>query len=551
MSPNNKINKLIIAACVLLTFPLCIHLFQNHLVKGHDSLQGLIMAIYMEKFTGDGGQFLIRWASDVNYGYGYPMFNFYMPFFYLFSVGISLFTHDVILGINLSCVFFWIISGVGMYILAKEFWGPAGGFVSAIAYLYAPYHIQDLYVRGAFPEFSAFAYFPIILFAFFKLNQKIQKRFIALAVISCFLLWVTHSLMGMLFYPLVICYLAFLFMFNKNLSALWLSFIALCLGFLMATFYWLPATWDQRYLNLAFFVSMRNDFHKNFISVGQLFHLPWGQVADSDGISFQVGLMHVFLILLPLFFISKIFFKNKKASRQYGFFFIVTLITMFFTLSPSALLWEHISFLKLVQLPWRFLAIIAFTTSLLSGSLALILKQKIASNTFAILAVIGIIACSARFMTQESFINVDQKTLSNNLGSYLTLGEGRTTPKWIKTPPLSFPKQKFEFVQGEGIILEDKIVSSIEHIAHVEAIQPSLICFHSFYFPGWRVYVDGKETQIFPDNPYGIILFAVNSGEHSIRVVFGQTHVRLLAVIISWLAFLIFTVWMCFYSPSK
>ena len=74
----------------------------------------------------------------------------------------------------------------------------------------------------------------------------------------------------------------------------------------MSAFYWMPAIWDQRYLNLSFFISMRNDFHKNFISLGQLFHLPWGPVADSDGISFQIGLIYVFLSLLPLIFISKI-----------------------------------------------------------------------------------------------------------------------------------------------------------------------------------------------------------------------------------------------------
>lgn len=548
---NAITTKIIWAMGVLLMLPLCIGLFQSHLVKGHDSMQGLIMAIYMSKYTGDGGQYLIRWASDVNYGYGYPMFDFYMPFFYLVVLSISQLTHDVLLAINLSCVLFWGLSGIGMYILAKEFWGIKGGIISAIAYLYAPYHIQDLYVRGAFPEFSAFAFFPFLLFAFLKLNQKFQKRYLILAVMSSFLLWTTHSLMAMLFYPAAICYLGFLCWSSRQYLFFVKGFAILGVGFLMSAFYWLPATWDQRYLNLSFFVSMRNDFHKNFITVGQLFHLPWGQVADSDGISFQIGLMYVFLILLPLMFMYRNYVKNQKSASHYFFFLLMTLITMFFTLSISTPFWEHISFLKLVQLPWRFLALIAFFVSLLSGSATLMFKQRISGNVFLVLAILGIIVLSFRFLEQNSFINLDQKALGNNLSSYLTLGEGRTTPKWIKIPPAGIPNKKFEFVRGGGDFSNDKVVSSIEHIIGVNVDQPSMICFHSFYFPGWRVFVDGKETQIYPDNPYGLILFFVTPGEHTIRVVFGPTPVRILSIVVSWAGFLIFIFWMFWPQKAK
>ena len=204
-----------LSVVVVLTIPLCLNLLGDHLIHGHDALAGLVRAVCMERYWGDG-QFLIRWSPDVNFGYGSPIFSFYPPFFYYATLLISKITHNTNLALNLTCAIFWILSGIGMYFFVREFWGNKGAFLSAILYVYSPYYVQDFYVRGAFSEFSAFMIFPFLLLSIYKINQKVQIRYIFLGVISAFISVLTHG-MGVFFIIVAVFYALFLFFLNTGI----------------------------------------------------------------------------------------------------------------------------------------------------------------------------------------------------------------------------------------------------------------------------------------------------------------------------------------------
>src|ERR1700733_1530707 len=88
------------AVVMILGLPACFGLFTSHVIEGHDAMSNLMMGLYTDKYAG-GGQFLVRWASGINYGYGYPMFNFYPPAFFYFTLFISKIFHNVVLSMNL------------------------------------------------------------------------------------------------------------------------------------------------------------------------------------------------------------------------------------------------------------------------------------------------------------------------------------------------------------------------------------------------------------------------------------------------------------------
>lgn len=490
-------------------------------------MAGLIRALSMDRYMGHG-QFLVRWSPEVNWGYGYPMFNFYPPFFSFISVLFFHLTQNMVLAINWACVLFWLLSGIGMFLFAREYWGDEGGMLSAVLYVYAPYHIVDLYTRGAFAEFSSFAFFPFLLLSILKMSRKAGLGAFLLGIGSVFGLSLTHNIMSMLFFPVAAVYMLYLF-FYENKSA-WIvpTMGIFIVGLMMSSFFWLPALLEKQFLNLNFLTSMRYDFHKNFISLGELF---WPFNKDIvDNISFKAGLIHSLLGLGTLACLAKIFKINSSWGRGYLFFLIIGIMAVFFTLPCSRLFWEHISLLSFIQFPWRILAIIVFAMSFLGGSVAILIKNPLIRRAFLIFVGLLAIVISLKSAPKPTFVSREQ-----SIENFIALGEGEYTPKWVRIPPNGPPDRKFEIVSGKGRLTQEEVLNPVKYATQFQALTPSLLCFHTFYFPGWQVYVDGQTTQPYLDNPYGLILFNVPPGDHHIQVIFGPTPIRIIATIISWL----------------
>ncbi len=519
---------------VVLTVPLCSRIFGSDLIDAHDSMAGLIRALSMQKYMWHG-QFLVRWSPEINWGYGYPMFNFYPPFFSFISVLLFQLTHNMVLAINLACSLFWILSGAGMFFLAREFWGDEGGMLSAVLYVYAPYHIVDLYVRGAFAEFSSFAFFPFLLFAILKVGRKAGLGFFLLGVGSVFGLSLTHNIMSMLFFPVAVAFMFYLYYTGDREGRAYriLSVMGMfVIGLMMSSFFWLPALLEKKFLGLEFLVSMRYDFHKNFISLGDLFQ-PFN-TNTADNVSFQVGIIHSLLCLGTLACLPKILKINRRLGLGYVFFLVVGLMAVFFTLPYSRLFWENIGILSFIQFPWRFLAIIVFAMSLLCGSVAVLIKDPMVRKVFLI--IVGLLAIFVSFKSSSKPVFVaSERTVED----FLAMGEGEYTPKWIKIPPAKRPDRKFEIVRGTGQLGEERSLGPVNYQTMFQASSPCLLSFNTFYFPGWHVYMDGQPIKPYLDNSFGLILFLVPPGNHDIQVIFGQTPVRVAGMIISWLGFVL------------
>ncbi|MBI3559430.1 hypothetical protein HY085_03460, partial [Candidatus Gottesmanbacteria bacterium] len=220
------------------------------------------------------GQFPVRWVEDLGFGMGYPLFNFYPPLVYylgeIFHLGLGLGFVD-----SIKLVWFVAIvgSGVTMYFLAREFFGKIGGIVSAVFYIYAPYHAIDAYIRGALAELFSFVWLPLILLFSY------QKKFL-LTAISLAGLMLTHNL---IFLPFVGFYL----LWSRN-------FRSLILAMGLTAFFWLPALAEKQF-TLVDQLLIKNlaSYQIHFICPEQLWYSPWGfggSVAGCiDGLSFALG----------------------------------------------------------------------------------------------------------------------------------------------------------------------------------------------------------------------------------------------------------------------
>ncbi len=56
---------------------------------------------------------------------------------------------------------------------------------------------------------------------------------------------------------------------------------------------------------------------------------------------------------------------------------------------------------------------------------------------------------------------------------------------------------------------------------------------HTFYFPGWKAYIDGEEVPVYPSGELALLSVNVPEGEHEVLVRFEDTAPRLVGNVVS------------------
>jgi len=537
--PHKKslLNSEIVYLILILAFSIyiCWPLFKENFIDTVDGGDHLLRLYCMNLFMGKG-QWFVRWIPYLH-GYGYPEFNFYPP---LIAIAGTVFLKtgiSIIWALNLTCFLFFFLSGVTMYLFAKELWGAHGGFLSAVAYLFVPYQMVDLYTRGDYSESASFAFLPLILWGFLKLRKELNVSSLLIAALSIAGLFLTNNCITLIFFPVIFFYILVLHfpLHRQNYLSLMISLAALGLGIGLAAFYWLPALLEKDFVHIQKMTNGDLNFHKCFLSIQQLvFTKP------TEIYRMEIGLVQGILAITSICFIQRITKNSKFLIKQLVFFFFVFILAILFALPVSVRVWEHIHILQLIQFPGRFLMIISLMVSILAGGVCLISAKH--RRTILILGVSAIFLMN--FSHCRPTYGSSKVNLTNIPPSFVfrflhTQDGGEFIPKWVKVIRTPTPFDSLEIIKGKGRILSHHEFPEVHQTFTLEALSPSLLCFNVFYFPGWTIKVDGHLVDILKDNPYGLIIFPVNKGVHEIKADFGLTPVRLAASIISFISLLI------------
>ncbi|MBI4157476.1 hypothetical protein HY502_01370, partial [Candidatus Woesebacteria bacterium] len=327
----------------------------------HDDLQ-MMRQLEMEKCFRDG-QIPCRWVPDMGYGFGFPLFNFYPPLPYLIGQGIRLLSFSFVDTAKLTFLLSFLVSGVTMYFLAKEFFGRLGGAVSAIFYIWAPYHSVDVFVRGAMNEAWALAWFPLILWTSFRLineKKKLTKWVVGLAL-AWFALFTSHNLMVLIFAPVFVLW-CLIFLRQKRWKIIPYLVVSGILALALSAFFTLPAILEQKLVQVNTLIVGYYEYIAHFVSLNQLlFSRFWGYGPSvwgtDDGMPFQIGHLHWILSLVLIFLLIYRYIKTKKVDNLLvvtGFFLVVGWFAAFMAHSRATPIWQTLPPLKFVQFPWRF-----------------------------------------------------------------------------------------------------------------------------------------------------------------------------------------------------
>ncbi len=536
MKINQQNNVGWISLIILLSIlPFLSILFTSLNPHTHDGLVHLArMAAFFTALK--EGEFPVRWAGYLNYGYGMPLFIFIYQVPYFIASLFILLGLGLVLSFKVTLIVSFVLSGIFMYLFGKELTRDnKKAFLLTIFYQFAPFRLIELLIRGSFGEVYAYSFLPLVGYGLLKLSKELSWKNFLLTSCATALLIMSHNALSLVFFILSS---GLIFIFSNRLKHIVFSFVSLIGGLLLSAFYWMPALLEHKYtygdlfmkdLYLSHFPPLQNFFVANWFNEAHL---------QTGGISVQLGLFHVLAIIVTLYLFWKKKITDKKIQALFVFALLVSIVTLFFMQPVSTFIWAHVSILRQFQFSWRLLGVMAFTTSLFSlGFFYSSFFMKKWVFTFLVVLVVG--TTLYYWHPALGYDKVDENYYWHF--PLTTTYYGETDVIWSGGPAKAYPKNTVEFAAGNGIVTHFT-KNSLMHSFDIAATRSATLVDHIEYFPGWKVLIDGRTVPIqFQDINYrGEITFPIPSGIHHISVKWGEDKVRFIADILSSFALLIF-----------
>ena len=551
---RNHFDRELILLLIFSIFAVAALLSPGFFFRAHDADHTVFYLIEFDASIRDGILWP-RWSPDHAMGYGYPFWVVYAPLayyaaevFHLLGVG---FTASIKIVMALSALF----GGWGMYALLRRWWGRNGigrgaALVGGLVYVYAPYHLLTLYVRAAFAEYVAMAWFPWVILAFDDVVEWGGLRRIALAALALGALFLTHSATLMVFTPLLAIYLLFALVRKtirqRREQESWRQVIGsfaqvvaaglLAIG--LAAIFLLPLAAEQGAVQQKDWVAENYLYQKHFVWPNQFVDPFWGfgfsddPTGPNDGMSFQLGIVGVVLALVA----AVVGLRRASHRRGQTAFFVVALLAVLLLMMPLARpVWDAFGPAALIQFPWRLLSTASLFLAILAGAAVGNTLGTGEGSQFPAAHVLGLVVVLASLaFTVPQYTDIQpidesvQSIMRFELAYPDMIGHTAAVQEPFTESPLlpqylaGEPLQKVALIAGSGEV-ETLRTGGSSVDARVNLDSPSTVLFYTYDFPGWRATVDGQPAAHRTEPPYGLIAVDVPAGDHRVSIRHGGT----------------------------
>ncbi|MEK7060602.1 MAG: 6-pyruvoyl-tetrahydropterin synthase-related protein [Patescibacteria group bacterium] len=518
-----------LAILAISTLPLISMFFTSSVPHTHDGPVHLArIASYYKELS--YAQIPPRWASELNFGVGMPLFNFMYHLPYLIASIPVFFSLGLVTAYKISLLISFLLSGLGMFIFSRKLFGDIPrAYLVTLLYQFAPFHLVELVVRGSVGEAYTYSFLPFVLYGTLMVAEMPTTKFIVYTSIATSLLILSHNAISLVSFAVAVL---FALWFGSKTKNRLLTLLPLFIGLGLTAFYWLPAVFERKYTYGDLF--MKDMYRSHFAPFFHFFipNFTNTTALQTGGITVYLGLVQSVFLLLSLYLLFRKKVKDITV-RSVTYFSLVLIITSFFFMQPiSSSIWTRVPTLRMFQFPWRLLSIVGLGTALLGG-----LVTRFKPNKFYIPCIF--ILCGISLLTTTVFWSAPlgyDKIVESDYWNYPlnTTFFGETDLIWSDGPAKEYPKAPIELIEGEGDI-SHVYKKSIHHSFTIDAKTPVRIIDNTQYFPGWRVFVDTVKTPIeFQDqNHRGRITFAVPQGIHTVQIAFGNSPIRTIGNIAS------------------
>jgi hypothetical protein len=487
-------------------------------------LRTALLAIHQQE-----GVFYPRWMPDLVLGYGYPLLSFYGPATYYLASFFVLLGADPALALLLTFVALLLLAGVGAYLLVYDLADEAEGWrrraaamVGAVAYLYAPYLLINVYARGAVAEVGAQMLLPWMLLFLRRIFYAANPTPAALGfALSTALLAVTHNI-SLIFMPPVIALYGLAVIWQarelpwpvrKRVGVAALAGAA-ALG--VSAFFWAPLLLERANLAAtAFAIAARyvgeNTWTwSNFLDVSFPFEY-------STAIPFQLGAVQVILAAVG-------FVMLPRRTAEWWALLAIALAASLMISAWALPLWLNSDVLLIAQFPWRLLAVASLPLAVFPAGIVLRVQLQWAALAIS-LALIGVIIASQR-PTATAFtpllnqpVAIGQPATAQfefQTNAYGASSSSEFLPRWVG--PNLFGDADANATPALRPEIHLEMASPVVMKAVITTTAPTDLHATNFYFPGWSATIDGRPAALRPDPARGMQTLTAPAGVHHIVI---------------------------------
>lgn len=481
------------------------------------------------------------WAGQLCGSYGCPLFEFLYPLpFYISSlfhtIGFSFLNSTKLLLMSS-----YIASGFTMYYWVKDQFGKPAGFVAAIFYLFAPYHLLDLHYRASVGEVLSFVFIPLVFLYARKIILSPKLVWVILEAVSIAMLGLSHLATFIAVAHLLIAYVVMLYIQQRPKRMDYLIYFgsSVLLGLLLFSYYWLPAALEVKYTLYKSGMEI-----PQFISLQSLLFSPsrYGFLFQGNNGEYRliIGYAHLIAFLILVVLLLKKRFSKKEL--VYALWLIASFIFVVFMILPqSQNIWKTFSYMNNFQFSWRLLIVVAFISSTIAGFII----TKIINKKIIVLLCIFVILSTILNWGNRKMVAEDKTAYRYEWELYTEYCDGcnlrdynrrfgGNLPFFVKQSAVQYPQNPLEIIRGDGnVLLLNKTPTRHEYI--VNAKSTVKLKENTNYFPGWTLRINNKLQEInYRERNYeGKIVFILSPGLYQIILTFENTPIRYYSKILS------------------
>jgi len=484
-----------------------------------------------------------QWSEWANHGFGEPRFIFYPPLSWMLGGALGF-----VVPWNMVPMVFIIlvqtIAGVSLFALARSFLPRSAALLGAAIYAANPYALLIVYMRSDFAELLACAVLPLVVLAAMRLAGLVEEQEgtraqkIAVFAIVFAGVWLSNAPAGVIASYTVAMIFAWAAIELKSWRPLARGAWGLVLGFGLASFYLVPAAYEQRWVNIGQALSSGLLPSQNFL---------YTVIADAEHNDFNRIASNTAVMLIVLVCAGGVLARGVETAggepgerkKVWRMLVVVSAAGTFLMVRVSAIFWEHLPNLRFVQFPWRWMAVLAVAFAFLGAAVVMRKGARWAVGAGAVLALAG---TASFFVHKAWWDSEDIPVLREGIASGQGFeGTDEYDPVGDDHTDLPVNAERVQILSPKGIEgsearakVEIQKWTAEQRILAVTSSEPVRVALRLLNYPAWRVEVvhEGKLSPGKLEASSKMILWAPK-GASLIRARFERTWDRSLGIALS------------------